>query len=296
MNILDQIKHKFDGVSYSNYVMIVCPYHGGDRENFIVHKDWGRCLTCNKRVLTKVLAKEVHSTIPKARRSNKTGFRNPFTKYLKEMSLGQLLKMAWVNNCERPSYYMVSRGISIETQKRIGIGQLDSHQWITFPIRDRQGIIVGSTARAGETNNSPAKYVNPSNQISSLLYVPDWSLYKQADRLYITFGIIDCVSLMLLGHFSASTTTGKQVDPKAFDWWRKEIVIIPDRHEESAAYKLRYKLGLRGKVLLLDFPTGKKDCNNLYVYDKEALNEQLVREYRDSIRTSRTEKMPCPSP
>jgi len=49
------------------------------------------------------------------------------------------------------------------------------------------------------------------------------------------------------------------------DEYRKQIIILPDKGEEDTARKLASRLGWRGKVLVLDYPDGCKDPNDLLV-------------------------------
>jgi hypothetical protein len=107
-----------------------------------------------------------------------------------------------------------------------------------------------------------------------MLYVPSWKRCNAKDTIYVTFGIIDAVTLYAAGFASMSTTTGKRINPSAFDNIRKSIIIVPDSGEEQEALKLAAKLGWRGKVLQLDYPDGCKDINDL-LWKKNFTFEQL---------------------
>ena len=135
--------------------------------------------------------------------------------------------------------------------------------WVTIPFYDEQDELVGATARAGETNTSQAKYCNPNGQDPNLLYVPSWDLVKSSNKVFLTFGILDAVSIYQLGYASASTTTGKRIDPEAFDSIRKTIFICPDEGEEVSASLLSTRLGWRGKTLKMNWPEDCKDINDV---------------------------------
>ena len=264
MNILSQIAHKFDATPYNRYVMIICPYHsGGDRENMIVFPDRATCYSCGKSVPTEQLLTAGSSILPSPRIRTKGKFYNPFTRWMKTETLGEALQIAWKNNSKSPNYYLQKRKISPEDQVRLGIGYRDD--WITFPIRNQEGKVIGATARAGEQNTSSAKYCCPKGQDPKLLYFPNQTLMKGKDYLYLTFGIIDALSISLLGEPSASTTTGKQLNPTALDWFRGNIFIVPDYKEELSAYRLAKALGLRGKVIFPEYDTTTNDPADLYV-------------------------------
>ena len=269
MDILNQIQSKYGGVRYRTYVMILCPFHDDNHESLQVHADYAHCLACNKRVpTTKLLTPNI--MLPKRVKTRNFQFSNPFSLWKsKGETLAQSLKIAFQNNSQSPSFYLQKRGISAENQKKFGLGRRDD--WITFPFRDRKNKVNGATARAGETNTSQAKYVNPFGQNPDLFYVPDWSLLDGASKVYITFGILDALSLAILGKPAMSTTTGKSANSNVLEWCRSDIIVIPDQNEEQDAYRLARSLGLRGKVYLPDYPKGTKDINDLFVRDCEAL-------------------------
>ena len=157
----------------------------------------------------------------------------------------------------------------------MGCGYLDD--WYTFPIRNPSGKILGAVARRGENNLSKSKYVIPAGQDPSLLYVPSWSKVIQAKVIFITFGILDSISLYLCGVASMSTTTGKQLDPTALSKIQKHIYIIPDLGEESEGHKLASNLGWRGHVLSLEYPPELKDVNDLFRNNVSLLQTTLER-------------------
>jgi len=272
MNILKQVETKFNGIAYSNYIMIICPIHGGDNYNMVVHEDWAHCYSCGKNLSTKSLLASGNSYLPVRTTQKKSRFRNPFTKWMRNETLAKALEIAWKSNNCRPSHYLSQRGINPDHQKKLGLGNRDN--WYTVPIRDQEGEIIGATARASETNNSPAKYVNVSGQNPHMLYVPRWDLYS--DTLHLTYGIFDAVSLSLMGYFSASTTTGQSLNPEALSWYRGKIIILPDRREEDSAYNLKYLLGTRGQVIIVKWNVNEKDISNIFVNRPEEINRILA--------------------
>jgi len=155
--------------------------------------------------------------------------------------------------------------VPFTTQRELGIGYRED--WYTFPIRSPDNKIIGAVARAGEENMSSAKYIFPSEQ-EDMLYVPSWDRTWKESTLYLTFGIIDAISLYIMGYAGMSTTRGKKADPRLFDNITKKIMIIPDIGEKPEAHQLARKLGWRAKVLSINYPYGTKDLNDLVMQDK----------------------------
>ena len=183
------------------------------------------------------------------------------------------MKKAWRTTKKRPSIYLTNRGISPDVQTKLGIGFLDD--WHTFPILNPKRKLIGAVARKGEDNPSDAKYVVPSGQNPNWLYVPDWNRIKNNKTIYLTFGILDAISLYICGVASMSTLSGQRLQPEALNHIRKLIYFIPDRGEEDAAHKIASKLGWRGKVMKVNWPENSKDCNDLFIKHDDRLKSAL---------------------
>ena len=256
--ILDKVLECLDYAHrYSNYVLARCPFHDDHRPSFFVYEDTYRCASCGAFGKTSNLLAKINPTGSLLAPVVQDTFHNPWTKWMKRAELSTILTMAWKLG---QSVYLRDRGIETETQKKLGIGLLDD--WVTFPIKDVDGKVVGGVARAGEGNNSIAKYVTPSGQSPNLLYAPSWKRCFSKDTIFVTFGIVDAVTLYALGYAAVSTTSGKRVHPSAFDFIRKKIVFIPDMNEERDAMIIASQLGWRGKVARLPYPIGTKDIND----------------------------------
>lgn len=256
--------HNYDG----RYISAKCPFHDDVRPSFLVYPDKYRCLSCNAYGNTSELLEKLDKTHVYPKKDDKYSWNNPFTKWTKERTLSDILRIA---NKNLPVRYLKDRGISAEVQSKLHLGLLDG--WITFPIFSDTAKVIGAVARAGENNNSRSKYVLPAKQDPNMLYVPDWARIDTQTTLYLTYGILDAVTLYAAGFASASTTTGKRISASAFDNLRKAIVIVPDSGEEPEALRLAAKLGWRGKVLQLDYPDGCKDVNDLVWKAKIPINE-----------------------
>lgn len=263
MSVLDEvIEYVEGGHKYSNYIACVCPFHEDSRPSLIIHEDYYNCLACNAKGRTETLLDKLKGLPTKPQ----TGgyFSNPFTKWTKNETLPQALKVAWQTLNEHPSTYMRDeRGITEKTCYELGIGWRDG--WFTIPIRDKCRKIMGAVARADKTNPTSAKYVTPSGQDGNLLYAPSWENIEKAGSVYIVFGILDAITIYQLGYASISTTGGKRVDSSAFDGIRKRLLFIPDRGEEDAANQITKYLGWRGKTVKMLWPDNAKDINDLWV-------------------------------
>jgi len=272
MNILDDIAELLDySKRYENYVSGNCIFHQDTRPSLIVHNDWYSCLSCGKRGKTESLLAEL-SHNPRMVKKAKP-FHNPFTRWLREDDLSNVLKTAWSVIKNRPSTYLIDRGIPAEEQIKLGIGYMED--WYTFPIMNHKKKLIGAVARRGENNPSPAKYIVPAGQDPNWLYVPSWKNVLDKHHLYLTFGILDAVSLYLCGVPSMSTLSGQRLQPSALDHIRKLIYFIPDRGEEESAHKIATKLGWRGKVIKVNWPEDSKDCNDLFVKHNNELVSAL---------------------
>jgi hypothetical protein len=259
---LDEIASKLDySRRYERYVVARCPFHDDVRPSFFVYADNYRCESCGAFGKTQGLLEKI-SDVPISV-TNAPNFKNPFTSWARDRNLAQTLKIAWKNG---PSVYLRDRGIDDKTQKRLGLGILED--WITFPIRNEKGKIVGAIARAGEGNNSSAKYLTPSGQDANLLYAPSWERVRKKKVIYLTFGIIDAVSLYCMGAASISTTCGMQMNTSYLDHIRKRIIFIPDKGEEAQAQKFAGKMGWRGAVMPCNWPEDAKDVNDIFVVPK----------------------------
>jgi hypothetical protein len=273
-DILDALSEKLEGKNYGHYLAVLCIFHSDSRPSLMIYEDYYNCLSCGAHGTTKSLYKQVCSNTMLLLQPKKQDYSNPWTRWTRNDTLGHVLKTSWQTMCSQPSLgnYLTNRKIDPATQRRLGIGYRDD--WFTIPIRDEHRKIVGAVARAnGETNTSKSRYVVPHEQNTELLYAPDWEKVLDQPIVYLVFGILDAVSLDILGHATISTTGGKHLNPEALNSLRKRIVIIPDFGEEPEAQYLAKELGWRGNVMKVDYPDNLKDVNDLLVHDRLDLLE-----------------------
>src|SRR3990167_7896713 len=148
--------------------------------------------------------------------------------------------------------YLQRRGM-LGSIEKFGLGY--ENGFLVVPIKGRSGEVQGLIRRAyPETERKTGKrYMIPAGQ-KAMMYVPDWELWDAAEIGYITFGILDAMSLAFSKLGAISPTNGKlSFDPKWVDDVRHKIVIVPDRGEERDAHDLAARLDWRGSVSLLNY-------------------------------------------
>lgn len=271
-DVLDEIYQYLDRPQrYDKYIACLCPFHNDTRPSFFVYAQTYKCSACGVYGKTKNLLTDLQSKHGVFLAKKEKSFRSPWTNWEDRYgSLDSTLDHAHRNLLDHnKTAYLYKRGIELETIKALRIGWMDD--WITFPIYSAKHEIIGATARAGETNKTSSKYCNIPNMNPNTLYIPDHEMIKYKSTIYLVYGILDTVSLYQLGYASASTTTGKRIDPSAFDDIRKRITIIPDEGEEIDAVWLSTRLGWRGNVMKMIYPDGCKDVNDALVKRKDYL-------------------------
>jgi len=280
IDLLEQIEELADSPhNYGDYLSVVCPFHEDSVPSMMVYEEYYNCLACGVRGKTTNLLKKLSSNTllsPQPIKVKYNDYRNPWSKWTKNQTLEQVLKQSWSTLKSNPGLggYLHRRGISQKFCAILGIGYRED--WFTIPIWDSNHKIIGAVARANaETNKASSRYIMPSGQPTTTMYVPSYKLCKRFPYIYLTFGILDSISLYILGLPSMSTTGGKHLDSSALDEFRKEIRIIPDFGELSEAHKIACKLGWRGKVIDLDYPDNCKDINDSYNYDKTFILQAL---------------------
>ena len=268
--ILSKVAELLDyAQTYEKSVWGICPFHSDSRPSLMVREDYYHCQACGAHGTTKSLIEKLsgHVAAPAPDK-----FYNPFTIWLKNESLGNVLHGAWETLKNRPSIYLRNRGIPDEWQIKLGIGIRDN--WITFPIRSSDQKIIGAVARAGENNTASSKYIVPRGQDPDMIYVPDWKQFNASDIIYATFGIIDAISLVICGAGAFSTTNGKRLnDVSALNKVRKRIIFLPDKGEESNAKEIAARLGWRGAVAKINYPDDCKDISDVFQKYPEKIRE-----------------------
>ena len=265
MNILYEINEAvYDSKLYDHYVLMRCIFHDDKNPSLLVYEDKYKCLSCDAFGDTKdlLLRLQSHSIIPQGKPQHK--IRNPFTRWMKEDSLFQVLKIAYhyLRDFPQQGIYLRKRKVTPNMISKLKLGYLDGFYLI--PILDTSQKPVGAITRVGETIKG-ARYFVPRDQDPNLLFSPDWDQVRESKELYLTFGVFDAMAIHQCGKAAMSTTTGKRLHPSVLQDFRKRIIIFPDSGEEADGKKLANQLGWRGRVLVHDWPIGMKDPHNLFM-------------------------------
>ena len=287
-DLLDEIYQYLDRPQrYGHYIACLCMFHDDSRPSMFIYPDTYKCQACGTFGKTKKLLETLQKKHGVFITKKETHFRSPWTNWDERYGeLEHIIEQAHKNLLDHnKTAYLHKRCIDMETIRSLRLGWLDD--WITFPVHNCTGKIIGGVARAGETNKSPAKYCNYPGMSAEIIYVPSWKMVQYSQRMYLTFGILDAVSLYQLGYASASTTTGKSVDPSAFDDIRKSIIIIPDDGEEMDAVRVSSQLGWRGSVMKVMWPEGCKDINDLSMKKKDYLLAIMEGQHGDNDHRSK---------
>lgn len=268
--MLDEIKERLDrAIQYENYILSRCPMHFDKNPSFFVYKDYYFCVSCGAKGPTNKLLDRLSGVV--IHKTPTTVF-NPFRGWLKRFgSQRETLKFAYQYGQTYPIYldYVYNRGITKETVRELKLGYLD--RYITIPlIQNRK--IVGSVARSVNEKH----YFVPKEQNPAILFIPNEELFNASETVYLVFGMFDCLTLYQYGLPVMTTTRGIVRSGVTIQHIRKRIIVIPDKGEEKTGSRLAANLDWRGKLLLLDYPIGTKDINDLHVRGYEEIINELV--------------------
>lgn len=269
--MLDEIKERLDrAIRYEHYIVSRCPFHFDKNPSFFVYLDYYHCASCDAKGSTNGLLDRLSGRV--IFKEPVTIF-NPFREWLKRFSgLRETLKFAYKYGQTFPTYldYVYNRGITKETVRETKLGYLD--RFITIPLVQNKKI-VGAVARSVKEKH----YFIPKEQDPNILFIPNETLFNESDTVYLVFGMFDCLTLYQYGLPVMTTTRGIITSGRTFQGIRKRIVVIPDKGEEKTGSRLVAQLDWRGKLLLLDYPIGTKDINDLHVRGyTEVINELAI--------------------
>ncbi len=252
--------------SYGHYLMGLCPFHNDRRPSLIVSTKRYKCKSCGAKGSLARLYKKLNPTDPRLRMPAPKRFGNrvfPPYKDLDEVRVRLLNAHDRLAMDEGTLHVgLKQRGIHTGLVLQYELGWMEN--WYTFPIKNQTGEIIGGVARANAALEAKGvdKYDMPWGQ-PPMLYIPNWTLWRKCDKIFIAFGILDAISLASLGYAAASPTAGQDsTDPSWLDKIRKNIYVVPDRGETEAGIALARKLGFRGKVLGLPYDNIVKDPND----------------------------------
>ena len=260
------------------YLAGLCPWHDDTKSSLLVFEDdFWRCLACGRDGRHITLYNELQQ--PGSHRNlqpERVSYRIPKTPRDPE-KLSDFVWKAHQILKDRPAlgWYLENRGVD----SMIGTSVLGWYNgWYTIPIMDDVQHVTSLVMRAGSHVESISghRYITQD----TTLYCPDWGLIRRSDKpLAIVYGMLDALALADLRIPVVTTTGGKGTfRPEWVEFWRKPIVVVPDRGEEKEAKELVAYLGWRGKVACLDYPLGMKDpADFLKAGNRLELTKQLTK-------------------
>ena len=252
---------------HDRYAMTVCPFHDDHSPSMAVFKDGGfQCFACGARGgFAKLMKKLDGWTAPTVVEYKGARHRSVLPSDKDQLHAVTLDAHRTLISLQDPlAIYLKKRGMygRIEPQR---LGYTDG--WYTVPIYGERHEFVGAVARSSPQvqERTGSRYDVPFGQ-PPLLYVPDWDMLRNGSFVAVAFGMFDALSLVELGIPACTPTNGQlSIKPQMLEDIRKKIIIVPDKGEHEQALKLEQELGWRGKALILNYPAGLKDPNDLLV-------------------------------
>lgn len=264
--ILTELENYLEGVTWhGDYLSACCVFHEDNNPSMLVFDNGFKCLSCNERGSLQKLLTELNRSdfVKRDRVFSKSG--TPWGRLLSARSIPELAWDAHQLIKRNPSqgYYLRRRGIA-EAIDELRLGWMEGYYF--FPILSKTKQVIGLVIRGGESIEQLAgtTYLIPPDQ-PPMLYVPSWKLIEEQEEIRLVYGIIDAITLFLLGKAVVTGSAGKFSNPELLDSIRKPIIIIPDHNEDEDGLKLASNLGWRGKVNRILYPEDSKDCNDLFL-------------------------------
>lgn len=288
MSLYDELLEKANGIEYSNYFMMLCPFpHNGRLEehpSMMVHDDGiYKCLGCGKfgkdlRVLLRKIDKNYDSSPIKSQWTVLPKWHKWEDKYGSIRGIAERAHKSLEWFPERRAFFK-RRKIAHFIEQGM-FGSLEG--WYLFPILNPEGKVIDIVVRAGAGKKNAPRYVlHPDNDRESpYLYVPNWHRLYGATKVYVPFGMIDAWSFEDIDIAAVTGTAGKSIPPTRLKELAEqlgvEFIFVPDKGEEKEAYHLANKLGWRADVKVLRYPEGTKDPDEIRVkLGKEKLEEMI---------------------
>ena len=182
---------------------------------------------------------------------------------------------------------------TIHSAKKIGIlSEFDTEifsGYLVFPIEDEAGNVVNLYGRLVQGEGKPNhRYLKGANR-----GVFNWQAIKAHKKIILVESVIDCLSVILMGHQNCVPLYGTQgLTPDHLDMFKKheteEIILLMDNDEagKKAAGSILSRLkGLDITVSKIDLPPEAADPNDLLLKrDSERPVEKLLedRQYLDT--------------
>jgi hypothetical protein len=272
---------------YGHYAAALCPFHDDHNPSLMVNTGgWFYCKTCGASGRFEDLWRRLQGWSSTRPVSAPTSFATPYLPSdLRELEI--IVEDAH----DMLSQYLDSLGWYLQMRGvcgRVEACHLGWYKgWYTIPCftkevnrihqRALQGVIARASPHIQEA--SGVRFHQPKGQ-KPIMYCPDWQLLENAEYLVIVFGMFDALTLAELRVPVVTTTAGQDsFNPDWLSWWRKRIIVIPDKGEEVQGVKLAGAFGWRSRLLRLEFPEGCKDPADFHQHKQ---TEYLLNQIRSA--------------
>lgn len=204
------------------------------------------------------------------------------------------------NNGENIIKYLTSKGYSLKTIENTGICNLDSKiikdvnaGRITFGIANKEGNIVGFSARIYGKYHSDAKYVNTRETKcfvkSKILYNYDQAIHeaRRVGYVYVLEGFMDVIAAYKIGINSAVALMGTALTKEQIQLLRYLNVEIrlcldldePGQINTEKIIKMFDEAGLKYTLVNNNQHINEKDCDEILTKH----NEDYLRKYLNNL-------------
>lgn len=255
---------RMDGREYNGYFATRCVFHNDTNPSLFVYEDGYRCASCGAKGSLKRLEQKIGSHFHPTRSNTVSNILPNWRRW--EFEYGDLQGIAEHAHKTLKRYpqfqgYLKKRRIN-EYIENAFLGFIDG--WLTIPVYDATGKMADMVVR-GIKKGDTRYVVKPQKNAPRPLYVPSWDLLAKSDTCYVVFGILDAISLAVMGIPSATGMSGKSINPELLLPLRKRFIIVPDLGEEREGHILANSLGWRARVHEISYPIGTKDVNDIHV-------------------------------
>ena len=277
MSLYETLMEKMDGHEYSNYFTALCPFHSDHSPSLFVYDDGlFRCAACGKKGNLKFLERKVSHGFVSSNRDTVSRILPQWRKWEEQWGdLEGIAEHAHQSLKRFPKFQGYYKRRKCEDFIEQGfLGYIGG--WAVIPIFDGNREIVDIVCRAVKGKGDTRYVVKPSEIAQRPLYVPNWAIVDESDKIFVVYGIFDAIALALIGLPVVTGITGKSLNVDQLRPLGKKFYIIPDKGEETDAHKLANSMGWRAKAIDFVYPYPCKDLDEVRVTHGENYLKALL--------------------